>query len=282
MDSEQVTQSNTSGPATGGTLHWGRAALWLPVCAALGVPVAWAADIAGTYFAPLVIFPLVVGAGLGALAVGLVRLMQVGHRPTILTGAVLAALVAVAGQHYAGYRRDRQRTRADAETYRIARRAFPEAVKGRLPKPPGSFADYMRQKAADGRNMDVWQYRAKGLAAWATWAVDGSLVLAAVLAIVIPATRQPYCRRCRTWYRVIHSGRIDGHTAERLIELADVSADECPTSAHYRLVGCQGGCGPLGFALSWEGKDGGTLSVRTWLDAETRSRIVSVLEEARS
>ena len=43
----------------------------------------------------------------------------------------------------------------------------------------------------------------KGWAAWASWGVDGLLVLVAALAIVIPAIRQPFCNTCRSWYSTI-------------------------------------------------------------------------------
>ena len=124
-------------------------------------------------------------------------------------------------------------------------------------------------------------YIARGGTAWLTWAVDGVLVLAAAVAMVVPAMRQPYCDRCQSWYRVIRSGRIDVPTARRLADVAGVAAADKPTAARYRLLTCNGGCGPTGFDLCWDRWPGGACLVQTWLDAGRRDRITQVLDEAR-
>ena len=54
-------------------------------------------------WAPNLIFPLLIGCGLGLLLTAVARLAQVGHRATIWSGAVLAVAIAVAGQHYFSY-----------------------------------------------------------------------------------------------------------------------------------------------------------------------------------
>ena len=76
---------------------------WLAAAAALGAVAAWLAVGAQFYFAPLLLFPILVGTGLGAASVGLMRIAQMGNRPTVLLGVLLSAAVAVAGQHYLGY-----------------------------------------------------------------------------------------------------------------------------------------------------------------------------------
>ena len=75
--------------------------LWLAVLAAPVVGLVWAriGQVVQSYFAPAVLFPVLVGVFTGLTVVGLVRLARIGHRPTILLAAALAAAVAAAGQH---------------------------------------------------------------------------------------------------------------------------------------------------------------------------------------
>ena len=69
------------------------------------VGLVWAriGQVVQSYFAPAVLFPILVGVFTGLTVVGLVRLVRIGHRPTVLLAAVLAAAVAAAGQHYFSY-----------------------------------------------------------------------------------------------------------------------------------------------------------------------------------
>lgn len=281
METGRKADRDGSGPIGGGRFAWRSCALWLPACLALGGSLAWAAVVAQGYFAPFIIFPLLVGVGLGAITVGLMRLGQVGNRPTVLLGAVLAVAVTVAGQHYIRYRAERERVGPQADNLRRAQLAFPKLTQGYEPKPPASLADYLQAQARIGRDMNISGYVARGWVAWLSWAVDGLLVLAAALAMVVPAVRMPFCSRCRTWYRVIRSGRIDARTAGRLAELAEVRPGGQPTSARYRLLNCHAACGPTGFQLSWQESGGSTFSVQAWLDAECRDRVMKVLDEAR-
>ena len=94
MGTGQEAVRDGSCPLGGGRFVWRGFVLWVPACFVLGILVAWAAVAAEEKFAPLIVFPLLVGVGLGALSVGLLRLGQVGNRPTVLLGTVLAASAA--------------------------------------------------------------------------------------------------------------------------------------------------------------------------------------------
>ena len=280
METGQDRTPVGSVPAAGGRFQWRSLALWLPACLILGVPVAWAAVVAQGYFAPVVLFPLLVGVGLGALVVGLIRLGHVGNRPTVLMGTLLAVLVTVAGQHYVTYLTVCRWPRQEVKTRRHAGRELSELVDVRIP----SFGEFMRREAARGRPplTDYVARRTVAPTTWALWAVDGLLVLLATLAMVVPAVRLPFCNRCRSWYRVIRSGRIDAETAGRLSELADVHGECPPNSARYRLLACNGGCGPTDFQLCWRRPRGPALSARAWLDDECRDRMIRLLDEAKA
>ena len=265
----------------GGRFVWCSFVLWLPACLVLGVLVAWAAVVAEEKFAPLIVFPLLVGVGLGALTVGLLRLGQVGNRPTVLLGAVLAAGVTVVGQHYVRYRAERARVERQVEEFRRAHLAYPQLTEGYEPSPPADFVGYLQAQAQTGRDMKMRGYVARGWAAWLTWAIDGLLALAATLAMVVPAMRLPFCNRCRSWYRVTRSGRVAAQTTGRLAELAGVRLEDLPSSARYRLLNCHGGCGPTEFVLSWQPPRDAAFSVRAWLDPQQRDRVVQVLDEGK-
>lgn len=267
-----------SGPAGGGRFAGRSCALWLPVCLVLGVCVGWAAVVAEGYFAPLILFPLLVGVALGAMIVGLMRIGQVGNRPTVLLGTFLAVTVTIAGQHYVSYLMAYRWPWREVATQRRPGQDLSELAKAWIP----SFPEFMRRQATHGRPplTDRVAPAAVARVTWALWAVDGLLVLAAALAMVIPAVQLSYCNRCGSWYRITRSGRIDARTTTRLAKLADFRLDEPPTSARYRLLDCQEGCGPTGFELFWQESRGPAPSARAWLGAECRDRMSNVLDEA--
>ena len=123
-----------------------------------------------------------------------------------------------------------------------------------LVAPPESFADYLRRQADRGRPLTA-TWSLTGWQAWLSWAVDGLLVAAAALAMVIPATRLPYCNGCGTWYRTIRAGRTPQAAAERLADVAAATLDAPAKWVRYRLSCCQGGCGPTRLELFWETAD---------------------------
>jgi len=277
MDTEGETNPAAVIPPAAAEFHWGRFALWLPACCVQGAVLAWAAVVVQEYFAPWLIFPLLVGVVLGATGVGLMRLGQIGHRPTVLLGSILAVLTTVVGQHYISYCTARDVAQEESETFRLARQLQPELLEGAAPMPAEGFLQFMRWQAARGR--PVGGYIAQGPVAWLTWGLDGLLVLAAAGAVAVPASRQPYCSRCRSWFRATRSGRIDPQAARRLASAAGLPIPDEPAQARYRLVACHGGCGPTGFELCWEHRRGKTPSARIWLDVERRNQIVETLDK---
>ena len=217
------------------------------------------------------------GLLLGAMLIGLMRLGQVGNRPTIVLGTVLAASVTVAAEHYLAYFTTGGRPPPDVKVQQFTPQDFSKLVDDWDP----SFAEFMRRKAARGLELvPGWQVR--GWALWLAWTVDGLLVLLAALGLVVLAMRQPYCNRCRSWLRPIRSGRIDAHTARRLAELAGLPEAKQPVSARYRLLCCNSGCGPTGLELSCEESEGGISSARAWLGADRRLSIMQMLDESQA
>jgi hypothetical protein len=226
------------------------------------------------YAAPLVLFPILVGIFTGLTIVGLARFIQIGHRPTIVMAVVLAAAVAVAGQHYCRYVSDYWRpTTAEANAG-----ATGQDLSALAHKLAPGFIEYIHAQADRGRPL-FGQYVAKGWAAWLTWTIDAMLTLAAAVAVTIPAFRVPYCNRCRTWYRTVRNGKIDVPTARRLAETCGVDEIAGAGSPRYRLSCCHAGCGPTYCELSWEEPNGTVDLVRVWLDGEKRNQIATILDE---
>ena len=269
MDINKGDDPGTAQPPPPARFRWTSCAFWLPACLIEGLLVAWIAVGAGEYFAPVLFFPLLVGVVLGAITVGLMRWCQIGNRPTILAGTVLATIVTIAGQHYIGYWDWEAK-----QQYRKAQQTFPDELKGRMP----GFADFMNK----GRQIDgpatSGSFRARGPVAWIMWGLDGLLLLAAAVALVLVTSRLPYCDRCRTWYRTTRAGRLDAKAAAGLSEMMNIPAADEPESARYRLLACIGGCSPTALEFSWCDSRRGIVPNRIWLETDERSRVVEKLD----
>ena len=174
------------------------------------------------------------------------RLGQVGHRATIWSGAVLAVAVAVAGQHYFSF--------LDFKAALIAQKPQDLAGDRRAARKPMTdasidFARFMQRQAALGRPVTA-EYTLRGAAAWASWALDGLLMLLATGTIIYLACRAPYCSVCRSWYRTIRAGPLAAESARRMAEAASLPLEEPFGAGHYRLSHCVGGCGPCRLELA--------------------------------
>jgi hypothetical protein len=239
--------------------------------------VAWAATLVERFTAPVLLFSLLVGAVLGATLVGMIRLFQIGNRPTVLWGTVVAALIAVVGQHYFSYRTAYRAAVEDGRTHQLAQLAFRGQGLQEMPVPPKGFFRFLCWRAA--RGFGLLGYQAQGWVVWLLWAADGALVLVASLGVVRLAVNRPYCDLCRSWFRTTRSGPAGAGTARRLAELVQAELPEPLASAQYRLFACRGGCGPAGLELHWVGPKGDASSVKVWLDLARRNQIVQALDQ---
>ena len=152
MNQLSETTAEQESPRGGGPFSLRGLAIWLPGCLILGILTARAAVDAQAYFWPWLLFPFLVGLGLGGLLIGLMpRLGQVGHRPTLVLGILLAVFAAAAGQHYFCYLAARENPHLPDPLLEKARQAFPSFGRQSLaPRPTGIF----RLSEAAGR---PWQ-----------------------------------------------------------------------------------------------------------------------------
>lgn len=239
--------------------------LWLPACLVCGLATAWLAVIAGDYFAPFLLFPLLVGAVAGAVVTAMVRLSQIGNRFTILLGTVMAGLAVVAGQHYFKY----------LAAYRPAPKDV-QAFQKVAPLAP-SFQEYLEKTASLGRRINGRNVGGATLA-WFSWTLEGLLILGTSLAMTTLAARQPYCSRCRSWYHTTRSGRLDHACATELAQAVGVALPARLVWTRYRLATCKSGCGPTSLTLYWEDTAGRVWSQRVWLGSDLRHQVTEILD----
>jgi len=279
MNADPEAKRNDLTPTAAAGFCWRDPTLLIPTAVILGLLSAWLAEIAQRHYAPLILFPLLVGAALGIVMILVMRIGRVGHRPTIVLATLLASLTSIAGQHYLSFRAECRLIEEDRRLRLEAQREQPALGTLTLPEAPGSVFAYLQQRADQGRALHVGGYVARGWQAWASWGIDGLLVVLAAIFVVAPVMRLPYCSRCRSWYREVRRGRFDGPLAEKLAEAAGVSGAEKTISGRYRLLSCHGGCGPNALEIAWQRSDGDTTTLRQWLDTESRDRIVQLFDE---
>lgn len=228
------------------------------------------------HWAPLLLFPMFIGVILGGMLVAVARLVQAGHRPTLLFGAVAAAATAVVGQHFLAYWNLREPTKTD-NAYVRAQAAFPDLAE-RLDNRPKNWNEFITRSVQQGRPL-VGTWVARGGWVWASWALDAVLLLGCVLAVVLPASRMPYCEKCGTWWRTILGGRWQGEAAQNLLNQFGAEGGGAVVSVRYRLSSCRGGCGPFGLALVRQAPNGESYTYRFWLSPEGRDRVIQLADE---
>ena len=144
---------------------------------------------------------------------------------------------------------------------------------------PGAATDlrsFMQRQAALGRPVTA-EFALRGAATWASWALDGLLVLVAALTIVCLACRVPYCHLCRSWYRTTRAGPLAAETARQIAAAASLPIEEPLGGAQYRLSHCVGGCGPTRLELAVSSRKKAKV-VEAWLPAAQREQVVRVLD----
>ena len=276
MSEPQAEQEVSSNVPPRAQFRPGSLALWLPLCVVHGTATAWLAYGVQKHFAPLGLFPVLVGLGIGVTLAGLMRVVQVANTRTILLGAVVASSLAVVGQHYFSYREQRETAIRQAAQFRLAAQAHPGLVQGTPPQPASGLFEYLRWQALRGR--PIWgDVIARGGMAWASWAVDGILILVAALFVITPASLQPYCNQCRTWFSTVRRGRLEPSVVETVTRTLGTEASEGICEGAYRIVHCQGGCGVAGFEICWELTDGSRESKRIWVSREDRANLEKLI-----
>ena len=283
VHSTNAEVSSAEEPASGGPLLAGRAGVWLAAAAVVAILAAAVADVIQMYFAPFLIFPLLVGLGVGLLLLLGLRLLHFAHRPAICVGLALSVIVCVLGQHYFAYRVEADRLwqgiQARQQQYQQLKEAYPEIPELAPPPPVPGFWEHLGRQIEAGIPLP-FGLAAQGWQVVALWLLDGILVLAGGAVMVVPAMYLPYCRRCLRWYHTVRRGRIEVPLACRLAKLSGLPAPQTTRPCRYQLSSCPSGCSPTRLELSWQRPDGQVYVARTWLDTATRRAVSDALDEA--
>ena len=262
--------------------RWEKLVLWLLLAAGLAVGVGQVAAWVGGYVRPVGVFSLLVGGLLGGMLVGVIRLVDLAHRPTVLVGVVLAGLLCAASEHWGCYlhaRREYARQAAEWEVKIQGLAALSgqlaQAVQKQLPQPPGSLREYLAGQLERGRQIGPWVLRGSGV--WISWLAEAGLALAAAAVLVWATLRWPYCTGCESWYRTIRQGRLLPNDLARWAEVFEIPI-RLPEAAgrfraQFRLLQCVGQCTPGRIELVWETADGHLQTWQSQLDTAQRQKL---------
>jgi hypothetical protein len=135
---------------------------WLVPAGVVALAVARVSVWVQPHFAPVVLFPLLVGAALGAILCGLLQVARMGDARLAVAGTVLVALLAAAAEHAFFYL-----------DYRVAhaRKARGAGI-AEEDLSPAEFPEYMRAQAATTRmQVPLWIGNAAAMVVAATGVV---------------------------------------------------------------------------------------------------------------
>jgi uncharacterized membrane protein (UPF0136 family) len=242
-------------------LHLWNLALWTALVLPLAGGVAVASmQVQQRGFAPAGVLSILIGLLLGGLLAWAARLTGMGHRPSGLIAALAVALLTVAGQHAIAYRAYRE----DSVTFA---QSNPQLELVRATNPDFGPAGCREFFLAAARGGQGW-----------FWLLDAALIIATTLLVLDFQFRQPYCDRCRSWYRTIRRGPLTPARAAALAAETDIDLPAGPLTFGYRLLACRSGCGPAAFGLSWRSGGAPRGRSRRWLNPRERHAVLALLE----
>lgn len=254
---------------------------WLAAVLTAGWGLGILAAIVQQRFAPLILFPLLFGAIIGATAVFLARIVKLGHRRAVGFGAIAAVLLAVFAMHWQSYRLAVAQALRDAEQHAQLVQFHPQFATTTVPPPPEDVWQFLSERAEQGRLLPGGMLL-KHSSVWGMWGFETLLTITGALAVVIPLMRHPYCDRCRSWFRMVRRGELSRRAGEWVASRQQFPAEHLPLE--YRLLACESGCGASGLDVSWpvtRGAQGVVPAggVRLWLSKDDCRILLALLDE---
>ncbi len=160
-----------------GRPFWPTSVAWLAGTLAISLALAWLASRIEPYFAPLLLFPVLIGIALGGAMVGLVRVLGQVRLSMAALGVVVGVATIVVGQHYLAYRRARNQIEQQLARFEGPSLNLAALTQIGLPRPPESLLAFLHQTAEQGRPLAGHVVR--GGLVWAWWGLDAALTLVA-------------------------------------------------------------------------------------------------------
>lgn len=220
------------------------------------------------WFDPLIIQPLTLGLVCGLACTLGMWFWNVGHRPALLTGAVLAGLAAVLAQHYAGYMA--YLSEWETKTSGVGALVNFDVA--------DSFPAYIKRLTDHG--LFVFGWRLIGWQLWAYWVAEAVLVEIGALLVVWPMSKQSYCAGCHSWYRVVRQGTVPNKAVRQLAQTFKLPSEKL--TLNYKLYACRTGCGTPAVELAWPASgEVGEGRRAVWLEADQYQEFLALLDGGR-
>ena len=161
----------------------GGVAIFLALLVVGAIILGTLASVIGHFFWLVVLFPILVGAGLGYIGGFGLKIAKVNSPVFSFIAVFCAAIVAVLTNHFADYVID---------------------VGSDPILPPISFLEYTQIKAEAGvtiKRGGTGGFTLSGIAAYIYWGVEGLIILGVALYVLRGFARAPFCIHCKTWKR---------------------------------------------------------------------------------
>jgi len=146
-------------------------------------------------FAPVGLFPVLLGVVTGASVAAVFTMTGGGGLRMRFLSATAAAALALAAVHYGSYLQAQAAADEEMATFEQMQRTFPQAnLLHNMPQPLGGFGEYVERELDVGRRLGPLPVDGRLLILW--WVIDGLLVWvgATVTALILgerPAAASP-------------------------------------------------------------------------------------------
>ncbi len=149
----------------------------------VGVALGYGATELQREFAPVGLFPVLVGIATGLAIVACLRLS--GHTSARAHGlaALAAGAVCVGSMHYVSYKAAQASAEVDFENFQRMTQVLPQADLKQPPQTFSSFRQFVDRRMLEGRPLAGRLVRGAWLGVW--WGVDAALVLVAAAATAL-------------------------------------------------------------------------------------------------
>jgi uncharacterized membrane protein len=215
--------------------------------AVVGVVVGALASLIGCFFYLVLVFPMAVGAAIGASQKGIIRWTRIRNPLACTAAAIVAGAAAVFTSHYVDYLIFQRNMRSNADNFQTVRMMLAastdaqerEAIAGVLKEYENdpevaaamnvqSFAQYMVWSAHQGVEIGSVSRTAgsSNLGFTGTiiyWLVEGLIVAGFPIFMTRSATSMPYCEACNEWRQETVLGTV--HALPRSVSQAVTSGE---------------------------------------------------------